>query len=181
MRSLAIFALLWLAVHLGVSGTRVRNSFAERLGERAFRGAFAFAALVLIVALSRAYATAPSLRLWFTPGWLRWVLVAAMLPASVLLVLSFRRNPTAAGGEALLGQEPHGIQRVTRHPDQRRNCHLGGCAYHRQRGRGLGGVFRHLPDHRGARHAFARPQAGGPQPGQLGDAVGEHLHPAVRR
>ena len=39
-----------------------------------------------------------------------------MLPAFVLFVASFRRNPTAAGGEALIGEAPTGIQRVTRHP-----------------------------------------------------------------
>jgi len=54
--------------------------------------------------------------LWIAPGWLRGLLALAMLPAFVLFVASFRANPTAAGGERFLGQEAHGIQRVTRHP-----------------------------------------------------------------
>jgi uncharacterized membrane protein len=39
-----------------------------------------------------------------------------MLPAFVLFVASFRRNPTAMGGEAFAAAEPRGIQRITRHP-----------------------------------------------------------------
>jgi uncharacterized membrane protein len=116
MRSLVVFALLWLALHLGVSGTALRNTIAGRLGERGFRPAFSVAALALLAALCRTYAAAPAFRLWVTPGWLRWVLVAAMLPAFILFVLSLRHNPTAAGEETLLEEEPHGIQRVTRHP-----------------------------------------------------------------
>jgi uncharacterized membrane protein len=39
-----------------------------------------------------------------------------MLPAFVFFLASFRRNPTAAGGEALIGAGATGMQRITRHP-----------------------------------------------------------------
>jgi uncharacterized membrane protein len=38
-----------------------------------------------------------------------------MLPAFVLFMASHKRNPTAVGNKGL-GEEPRGIQRVTRHP-----------------------------------------------------------------
>lgn len=104
-------ALLWLCLHIGVAGTALRGAIVARLGEAGFRAAFSLASAVALVLLVMAWREAPPLPpMWFAPGWLRMLLAAAMLPAFVLLVASFRRNPTAAGGEA------RGIQRVTRHP-----------------------------------------------------------------
>src|ERR687883_287202 len=46
----------------------------------------------------------------------RWPRALGMRAARFLFVASRRRTPTAMGGDALLGAEPTGIQRVTRHP-----------------------------------------------------------------
>jgi uncharacterized membrane protein len=116
MTALLAFAVLWLALHLGVSGTALRGALVGRIGENPFRGLFSLAALVLIVALCLAYARSETVPLWFAPEWLRWALVALMLPACVLLAGSFARGPTAAGGEKLPGGEVKGMQRITRHP-----------------------------------------------------------------
>ncbi len=116
MTMLTIDALIWLGLHLGLSGTELRGAVIGRIGVNAFRGLFAVAALAVMVMLCRSYASAGTVLLWIAPGWLRWVLALAMLPAFVLFVASFRANPTAAGGERFLGEEAHGIQRVTRHP-----------------------------------------------------------------
>jgi uncharacterized membrane protein len=116
MIMLTIDALIWLGLHLGLSGTELRGFLIGRIGLTAFRGLFAAAALAVMVMLCRSYASADTMLLWIAPGWLRGLLALAMLPAFVLFVASFRANPTAAGGERFLGQEAHGIQRVTRHP-----------------------------------------------------------------
>jgi len=116
MTMLTLDALIWLGLHLGLSGTGLRGAVIGRIGLTAFRALFAAAALAVMVMLCRSYASAGMVLLWIAPGWLRGLLALAMLPAFVLFVASFRANPTAAGGEQFLGREPHGIQRVTRHP-----------------------------------------------------------------
>ncbi|MBL6458347.1 NnrU family protein [Belnapia sp. T6] len=114
---LAVAALVWIGVHVGIAGTRLRGVIAARLGEGGFRIAFSLASVAAILVLIRAWRAAETTPLWFAPGWLRWVLALAMLPAFILFVASVAKpNPTAVGGEARLGDEVRGIQRVTRHP-----------------------------------------------------------------
>jgi uncharacterized membrane protein len=116
MIMLTLDALIWLGLHLGLSGTNLRGAVIGRIGLTAFRALFAAAALAVMVMLCRSYAGAGMVLLWIAPGWLRGLLALAMLPALVLFVASFRANPMAAGGEPFLGREAQGIQRVTRHP-----------------------------------------------------------------
>ena len=114
---LAAAALAWVAVHIGLAGTALRGLVAGRLGENGFRILFSLLSVVSIWALVAAYNAAPTAPLWFAPDGLRWLLVALMLPAFVLLVAAFTvRNPTGVGGEAAMAQEPRGMLRVTRHP-----------------------------------------------------------------
>ena len=117
---LALAALAWIAVHVGIAGTTVRRTIAGRVGDGAFRGGFSLLSVVTITLLILAYArvvrTNP-VQLWTAPGWLGWVLVAAMAIAFVLFAASVTApNPTAVGGERALGSEARGIGRVTRHP-----------------------------------------------------------------
>lgn len=115
--ALAVAALIWVGVHVGIAGTALRGAVVGRLGEKGFSLAFSAASVLAIVFLVRSYNAAPAEPLWFAPDWLRWALVLLMLPASVLFVGSVAApNPTAAGGGRALAQEPRGIQRVTRHP-----------------------------------------------------------------
>ena len=116
MAWLVLMALLWVGVHVGLAGTALRGVLAARLGEGGFRLAFSLLSVGSIVLLVSAWQGAETTPLWFAPAWLRWVLAFAMLPAFVLFAASHRRNPTAVGGEARLGEEARGIQRVTRHP-----------------------------------------------------------------
>jgi len=117
MLLLILAALLWIAVHIGLAGTSLRGVVVARLGEGGFRGAFSLLSIATIVLLVMAWRAAETTPLWSAPGWLRWVLALAMLPAFILFVASVaRRNPTAVGGEARLAEGPRGIQRITRHP-----------------------------------------------------------------
>lgn len=116
MLALGLAAVLWVGVHVGIAGTGLRGVVAARLGEGGFRIAFSLLSVVSITLLVMAWQAAETTPLWFAPAWLRWLLAALMLPAFVLFVASLRRNPTAVGGEALIGTEASGIQRVTRHP-----------------------------------------------------------------
>lgn len=113
---LLLAALLWLFIHIGVSGTRLRDAAVARLGgEGRFTLAFSVASFVAIGLLVIGWQNAETTFLWSAPAWLRWIIAILMLPAFVLFMASHRRNPTAVGNKGL-GEAPRGIQRVTRHP-----------------------------------------------------------------
>ncbi len=116
MLALILAALLWVGVHVGIAGTSLRGVVVAILGEAGFRIAFSIASVVSIVLLVLAWRAAPTTPVWFAPGWLRWILALVMLPAFILFAASHKRNPTAAGGDRLIGEPATGIQRVTRHP-----------------------------------------------------------------
>jgi uncharacterized membrane protein len=108
--------LVWLGIHIGLSGTRLRDTFAHSIGDVPFRGVFSVLSIVTIIFLIRAFNRAPSVPLWFAPEWLRWCLVLAMFPAFLLFVASIStRNPSLVGAAAATAP-PRGIIRVTRHP-----------------------------------------------------------------
>ncbi|CAH0278761.1 NnrU family protein [Roseomonas sp. CECT 9278] len=113
---LILAALLWVFVHVGVSGTALRDAAVARLGERVFALAFSVGSVMAIGLLVVAWQGAATTPLWFAPAWLRLVLAVLMLPAFVLFACSLIGNPTAMGGAGLIAQGPRGIQRVTRHP-----------------------------------------------------------------
>ena len=115
MLLLILAALLFVGLHVGIAGSSLRGVLVARLGENRFLGAFSLATLVALVLLVLAWRGAETTPLWFAPAALRWILAALMLPAFVLFMASHKRNPTAVGGKGL-GEEPRGIQRVTRHP-----------------------------------------------------------------
>jgi uncharacterized membrane protein len=115
--TLALAALVWVAVHVGIAGTTVRNAAVARLGDTGFRIGFSVLSVLAIFFLVRSYNAAPTAPLWEAPDWLRWALAAVMLLAFVLFVASLTApNPTAVGGGKALDREPRGVQRITRHP-----------------------------------------------------------------
>ena len=114
---LALAVLIWLGLHIGVAGSGARGAFVARLGEKGFRGGFAAASVAALALLIAAYRIAPAVLLWSAPEWLRWILVALMLPAFLLFVAAVAiPSPTAVGGERAAGREPRGVLRITRHP-----------------------------------------------------------------
>ena len=98
---LIIAALLWFGIHVGISGTRLRDRLVRRIGERPFRGLFSLLSILASCLLLGAWNVMWTTPLWFAPMWLRWMLVVVMLLAFVLFVASLsQRNPTMIGGEA---------------------------------------------------------------------------------
>lgn len=117
MTLLVIAALVWLGIHVGIAGTRLREALVSRMGEGLFRGVFSGLSIAALVFLVQAWRTAPTTLLWYAAGWLRWLLVAVMLAAFVLFVAAVgRRSPTMVGPPGAAATPPRGIQRVTRHP-----------------------------------------------------------------
>ena len=117
MTLLIVAALVWIGVHVGISGTRLRDILVARIGETPFRGLFSLLSIGSIIFLVRAWSLSPTTFLWFAPAWLRWILVLAMLVAFLLFIASLSRaNPTMIGPAASGVAPPRGMFRVTRHP-----------------------------------------------------------------
>ncbi|HSU06670.1 MAG TPA: NnrU family protein [Acetobacteraceae bacterium] len=110
-------AIVWIVLHIGVAGTRLRGMIVRRIGENGFRAAFALASVVVLIWLILSFRNAGTVRLWVVPPWVLGVLIFAMLVASLLFVGSVTTpNPTMVRGERF-GTEPvRGMQRITRHP-----------------------------------------------------------------
>jgi uncharacterized membrane protein len=117
MENLVIAAILWVGIHVGLAGTGLRGVAVRLLGPTAFMVVFSLLSLASIIWLVQAYGAAGTTPWWVAPNWLRWCLVALMLPAFILVVAAYTQpNPTAVGQKLPANGEPRGIQRVTRHP-----------------------------------------------------------------
>lgn len=118
LATLIFAACLFVAIHLGISGTRLRDALTARLGEQLYRGAFSLLSAAALVWLIWAYASVRTVAI--SPFW------NARIVAQVLMVLAFglmvygltTPGPTVVGGECLLDREDaiRGIHRITRHP-----------------------------------------------------------------
>ena len=113
---LLLATIFWIATHNGFAGTDIRTRLVGKIGEVGFRIAYAVTSVIAIMMLVQAWEAAVAMPLWSAPAWLRLILAAAMLPAFLFFAAGLLRNPTAVGGEALVGQQARGIQRITRHP-----------------------------------------------------------------
>lgn len=120
LAELLISAILFIALHIGVSGTAVRGRLVAAIGPGPFRGLFALLSIAFLVGMAIGYRRADGTpNLWYFGPGAQWVTIAVMLPAVLLFIGAVTgRNPTAVGGEALLkqGDAARGMLRVTRHP-----------------------------------------------------------------
>jgi uncharacterized membrane protein len=117
MTSLLLAGLFFIAVHIGVSGTMLRDRLVAAIGERGYMIAFSVASLAGIIWLVAGYKAAPYVDLWGQPN--GWKLVAdiLMLPAFMLVIIGLATpNPTSVAQGNLATQAPAGIVCVTRHP-----------------------------------------------------------------
>jgi uncharacterized membrane protein len=115
--SLILAALFFIGIHLGISGTRLRDRAVAALGPGGYSTAFSLASVVGIVWLILAYRWAPYLPTWGLLLWWRPIAIVLMLPATLLVVIGLvTPNPTAVAQEKRLAEPPTGIVRITRHP-----------------------------------------------------------------
>ena len=117
MVSLALAALAFVLVHVGVSGSGLRPRLVAALGLRGYMVAFSLASVAAIIWLVNAYRSADYVPTWGQLQWWKPVMIALMLPAFLLVAVGLLTpTPTAVGAEALVDQPPRGIVRITRHP-----------------------------------------------------------------
>ena len=117
MISLALAALAFLGIHLGVSGTALRDRAVAAAGPRGYMLAFSVASVGAIIWLVLAYQSAPYVPTWGQLQEWKPVMIVLMLPAFLLVVIGLSTpNPTAVAQESLADRPPQGIVRITRHP-----------------------------------------------------------------
>jgi uncharacterized membrane protein len=117
MISLSMAALFFIAIHIGLSGTVLRDRAVATLGLRTYMVVFSALSVAGMVWLISAYKGAAYAPTWGQLEWWKPVAIAAMLPAFLLVVIGLTTpNPTAVAQEGLVGRPPQGIVRVTRHP-----------------------------------------------------------------
>ncbi len=117
MTSLLLAGLFFIAVHIGIAGTMLRDRVVAAVGDKAYMIAFSIASLAGIIWLVNAYAGAGYVETWGQPEWWKVVADVLMLPAFMLVVIGLATpNPTSVAQEKLVAQPARGIVRVTRHP-----------------------------------------------------------------
>lgn len=115
---LAVATAVFVAVH-AVSGTPLRMQAVAAMGERVWTGVFSLVSLLLFAWMIWAYGEAPTVVLWQSTVWTRWIPLLVMPVAFVLLIAGYATpNPTAVMSERVLASsEPaQGVLKVTRHP-----------------------------------------------------------------
>jgi len=115
--------LVFLAIHLLVSGTRMRDAITGAIGEGPYMGLFSLASLVTIVWLVGSYnaaASSPENRVLYDLG--RGVRDLGIPVVAIAFLLGiqglFVPNPTAVkqGAAAAKDSNIRGVLRITRHP-----------------------------------------------------------------
>ncbi len=116
LTELALAATVFVASHVLVSGTPLRDRLVRIIGERPFQAVFSALSLLLFWWLVSAYQGAPFVGLWETGTAVRFGAMAVMFVASILVAAGF--SVTSPTGVNLGGRfkAPAGIIKVTRHP-----------------------------------------------------------------
>ena len=85
--SLILASIVWMLLHLGVSGTALRALIVDAIGAGTFRIVFSLVSVAVIYWLASSYGKAGAVRiLWTSPHWLIVACMLLLLPALLLLV-----------------------------------------------------------------------------------------------
>ena len=123
MMHLIAAAAFFVAIHLFVSGTRLREALIGRIGQGPYMGLFVLASFAglgwLIWGYGMARGAPGNVAFWGVSEPLRWVQIGLMLVALSFIVIGLSTpNPTSVRQEGALDRPDvaRGMLRVTRHP-----------------------------------------------------------------
>jgi uncharacterized membrane protein len=120
MSNLLAAAAFFLAIHLLVSGTRVRDALTGRIGQGPYMGLFSLASIAGLVWFGFAFADARGqLAYWDITPLTRQIQLGLQLLAMLLIVPGLTTpNPTSVRQEGALDRADvvKGMLRITRHP-----------------------------------------------------------------
>jgi len=119
LSSLLLATFLFGAIHI-IPSSFLRAKLVDKVGALPYLGLFSLMSLVFFVWMIMAYIDAPyGDMLWDLGGWTRYVAIAGMVLASILMVGAYtNRSPTGIGGEKSVNNPAArgGIHAITRHP-----------------------------------------------------------------
>lgn len=117
MLPLILAGLSFIGIHIGISGTHLRDRSVAAIGLPGYMVVFSVASIATMAWLVSTYVKAPYIATWGQLQWWKPFAIALMLPAFLLVVVGLTTpNPTAVGQEGTVSKAPAGIVRVTRHP-----------------------------------------------------------------
>ena len=119
MTGLTLAVLAFVGSHVVLANPPARDALAGRLGEGAFLALYAAVAAATLAWMVVAYGDAPRFELWPTPPWTRWVPIAVM-PFALILIVAAVTTPNLSAllqDKVAEREDPApGVMRVTRHP-----------------------------------------------------------------
>jgi len=119
MTMLIAAAAVFLAIHLLIAGTRLRDAIVSAIGEGAYLGLFSLASIVAIVWLAMAFKAAPNVPLYYLGRGVHDLGLVVVLLAFLLGVQGLMMpNPASLKqeGSAAKPGTIQGVLRITRHP-----------------------------------------------------------------
>ena len=122
MTLLVAAAATFLAIHLLISGTRVRDAVTGAIGQGSYMGLFSLASIATLIWMGFAYSQAKGgadAYYWAATPVTKWIQLGLTLVAFLLVVPGLMTpNPTSVRQEGALDRPDlvKGILRVTRHP-----------------------------------------------------------------
>jgi len=123
MQMLMEAAAVFLAIHLLIAGTRVRDGIVGAIGEGAYLGLFSLvsigAIVWLVMAFNAAHASADNRALYYLGPGIKHLAIPAVALAFFIGVQGlFMANPTSLKQEGAASKDGtiHGVLRITRHP-----------------------------------------------------------------
>ena len=119
--AIALWAILFIGTHLIISSSAVRPRLIGLIGDIAYRGVYSLVAFATLIPLIIVFARNKhaGVMLWYLRGvgamrGLTWIL---MLTALIFFVASFVNPNPASIGAPTSTPGPHGILKITRHPN----------------------------------------------------------------
>jgi uncharacterized membrane protein len=122
MTGLVAAAIVFIAIHLFISGTRLRDAIVAGIGQGPYMGLFSLASLASLVWMGFAYGAAhhgPDPVWWSATPTTKWIQLGITFLAFLLIVPGLLTpNPTSVRQEATLERPDavKGVLRITRHP-----------------------------------------------------------------
>jgi Predicted membrane protein len=123
MTNLIAAAVVFVLIHLLISGTRVRDALVGRLGSGPYMGLFSLLSAVVLVWLGFAFAAArgspANTAFWGVAPATRHIQIGIQFIAVLFIVIGLTTpNPTSVRQEAVLDRPDAvgGVLRITRHP-----------------------------------------------------------------
>lgn len=125
MELMLLASVAFLATHLGISSTTMRDGLVARLGQGPYLGLYSLVAAVTLGYMIWLYADLPRYDYFWMPSPTLYLVPKVVMPVAMILLLGgfMTRNPTVVGMEdSLRGADPDqltaGLTRITRHPFQ---------------------------------------------------------------